>query len=169
MPNFNVRGQQGVDEDGTIPHPYDRPSLATVFPEYQGVRIPYEPNNSVEEFFTKGAVVTTSVNVSSRNDKGSYNVGFGHTNDQGFVPGNRYIRTNLNAGGSARLSNKLNVSSSFNVVRTDKTAPPTAAGFGSNPSNNTASLFANILYTPRNIDLFALPYENPLDNQFPHL
>jgi len=163
-PNFSVRGQQGVGEDGTIPHPYDREDLATAFPEFQGARIPYQPNNSVEDFFTTGAVTSTSVNVTSNNDKGSYNVGFGHTNDQGFVPGNKYIRTNFNAGGSVSLSNNLNVSSSFNVVRTDKTSPPTAAGFGSNPTGGTASLFSNILYTPRNIDLFALPYENPLDN-----
>jgi len=30
----------GVGTDGTILHPYSRAALATVFPEYQGLRIP---------------------------------------------------------------------------------------------------------------------------------
>ena len=82
--------------------------------------------------------------------------------DEGFVPGNLYRRLNFSVGGTAKLANKFNISSSFNYVRTDRDTPPAAIGFGSNPAG--ASLFANILYTPRSIDLFGLPFENPLDN-----
>ncbi|SMC64257.1 SusC/RagA family TonB-linked outer membrane protein [Cellulophaga tyrosinoxydans] len=163
-PNFNSRGTNGIALDGTVAHPYDRESLATAFPEYQGARYDYKPYNSVEQFFKTGGVTTTSLNVSSANEKGSFNVGVGHTNDEGFVPNNNYVRTNFSIGGTTKLSNKINVSSSFNIVRTDTKAPPTAAGFGSNSSNGTASLFANLLYTPRSVDLFGLPFENPLDN-----
>ena len=31
----------GIAADGTILHPYSRAALASVFPEYQGLRIPY--------------------------------------------------------------------------------------------------------------------------------
>jgi outer membrane receptor protein involved in Fe transport len=69
---------------------------------------------------------------------------------------------NLSGGGTTKLSNGFTFSSIMNYVKTDKSAPPTAAGFGSNAA--FPSVFANILYTPRNIDLFNLPFSNPLDN-----
>ncbi|MAQ75273.1 MAG: SusC/RagA family TonB-linked outer membrane protein, partial [Aquimarina sp.] len=161
-PNFNVRGQQGIAADGTVPHPYDREALATALPQFQGARYEYRPYDSVEQFFKTGSVVTTSVNASSSSEKGNINVSFGHTDDEGFVPTNEYRRVNFSLGGSMKLSNKLSINTSMNYVRTDRFIPPTAVGFGSNPAG--ASLFANVLYTPRSIDLFGLPYENPLDN-----
>ncbi|RZS99943.1 SusC/RagA family TonB-linked outer membrane protein [Aquimarina brevivitae] len=162
-PNFNVRGQQGVAADGTVPHPYDRESLASVFPQFQGARYEYRPYDSVENFFKTGSVMTTSVNASSSSEKGNINVSFGHTDDEGFVPTNEYKRVNFSLGGSMNLSNKLSINTSMNYVRTDRLVPPTAVGFGSNPSG--ASLFANVLYTPRSVDLFGLPFENPLTNE----
>ncbi|MDY8134431.1 SusC/RagA family TonB-linked outer membrane protein [Aquimarina sp. 2201CG5-10] len=161
-PNFNVRGQQGVAADGTVPHPYDRDALATAFPEFQGARYEYRPYDSVEDFFTTGSVITTSVSTSGSSENSNYSINFGRTEDEGFIPTNEYNRLNFSAGGSTKLSNKFTVSSSFNYVRTDRVTPPTAVGFGSNPAG--ASLFANVLYTPRSVDLFGLPYENPLDN-----
>jgi hypothetical protein len=35
-------GGSGIATDGTILHPYSRAALASVFPEYQGLRIPYQ-------------------------------------------------------------------------------------------------------------------------------
>ncbi|WP_299440277.1 SusC/RagA family TonB-linked outer membrane protein [uncultured Aquimarina sp.] len=161
-PNFNTRGQQSVGADGTVPHPYDRDDLATAFPQFQGARYEYRPYDSVEDFFTTGSVVTTSIGASGSSENSNYNINFGRTEDEGFVPNNEYNRLNFSAGGSTKLSNKFTISSSFNYVRTDKVTPPTAVGFGSNPAG--ASLFANVLYTPRSVDLFGLPFENPLDN-----
>lgn len=161
-PRFDTRGQQGIGADGTIPHPYDRADLATAFPEFQGASYEYKPYNSVERFFRSGAVISNSVNAGFSSDKGSYNVAFGHTSDEGFVPTNIYKRINFSFGGNAKLSNKFSINSSINFTITDRVTPPTAVGFGSNPAG--ASLFANLLYTPRNVDLFGLPFENPLDN-----
>ena len=162
-PNFNVRGQQGIAADGTVPHPLDRADLATAFPEFQGARYDYRPYESVEQFFKTGSVTTTSVSASSAGEKGNINVAFGHTDDEGFVPTNEYRRVNFSLGGSMKLSNKLSINTSMNYVRTDRFIPPTAVGFGSNPAG--ASLFANVLYTPRSIDLFGLPFQNPLTNE----
>ncbi len=161
-PSFDTRGERGIAADGTVSHPYANTSFSDAFPEYAGARYDYKPYNSVEKFFKTGSVVTTSIGVSKADENTTYSVNFGRTEDEGFVPGNVYKRLNFSAGGSANLSNNFRISSSFNYVRTDKDTPPTAVGFGSNPSG--ASLFANILYTPRSLDLFGLPFENPLDN-----
>ena len=50
-PNFNVRGTQGVDADGTVPHPYAYIATPDRFPEYQGARVAYAPQNNVKPFF----------------------------------------------------------------------------------------------------------------------
>ena len=163
-PSFDTRGQQGIAADGTVPHPYDRANLASVFPEFQGARYEYRPYDSVEEFFDTGNVINTSVSASASGENSNISFSFGQTDDEGFVPNNSYERLNLSIGGSAKLSNKFTISSSMNYVRTDRIAPPTASSFGSNPNDGSASLFANILYTPRSVDLFGLPFENPLDN-----
>jgi hypothetical protein len=46
--------------------------LSSVFPEYQGLRIPYQaaPNN-VKDFFRIGAVINTSVNLAGTSDDGT--------------------------------------------------------------------------------------------------
>ncbi len=163
-PNFNVTGAQGVDENGNVPHPYDREALAGVFPQFQGADYAYRPYDSVDRFFTTGGVTTTSIGVNSASEKGAYNVSFGRTDEEGFVKTSTYQRINFSAGGSTELANGLKVSSSFNFTRTDRTTPPTAVAFGSNPAAGTASLFANVLYTPRSVDLIGLPFENPIDN-----
>lgn len=161
-PSFDTRGERGINADGTVPHPYSQTSFSDAFPEFANATYEYKPYNSIERFFTTGSVVTTSISASKATDNASYSVNFGRTEDEGFVPGNLYKRLNFSAGGSANLSNNFRISSSFNYVRTDRDTPPTAVGFGSNPVG--ASLFANVLYTPRSVDLFGLPFENPLDN-----
>jgi TonB-linked SusC/RagA family outer membrane protein len=159
-PNFDTRGTQGIDLNGNVPHPYDYNGLNKVFPEYKNVKVAYKPYDNVKPFFKTGTVATTSVNIGGRSDNTAYNLSVGNTNDEGFIENNSYKRLNLSAGGSTKLSNGITFSSVLNYVRTDKTAPPTAAGFGSNAV--APSVFSNILYTPRSFDLFGLPYEDPL-------
>ena len=161
-PHFSARGQQGIAADGTIPHPYDRPALADAFPQFQGARYEYRPYDSVEDFFTTGDVVNTTIGVNSSNEKGNFNVSVGRTVDAGFVETSKYKRLNFSAGGNVKLANKLNISTSLNYTVTDRVTPPTGISFGSNPTG--ASLFSNVLYTPRSVDLFGLPYQNPIDN-----
>ncbi len=163
-PRFGTAGQQGIAADGTIPHWYSTVAgYDTVFPEFQGVRVPYAPQNNVEPFFSTGVVNSTTVSVGGRSETTTYNLGVGRTDDKGFIENNRYQRINLNMGGQTKLSNKFTISSSVNYSKIDKVAPPTAAGFGSNPSAGAVSAFANILYVPRSFDLFGVPFQNPID------
>src|SRR5262249_30251232 len=61
------------------------------------------------------------------------------------------------------LTDKLTFNGTYNFARTDFQTPPTGAGYGSN-TTGAPSIFANIFYVPRNIDLSAWPHENPIDH-----
>ncbi len=158
-------GGSNIGADGTILHPYSRASLAAVFPEYQGLRIPYEakPNN-VKDFFRTGAVINTSVNLAGASDDGntSYNFNFGNLNDEGFTPGNVLKRTSFSAGGRSKLSNDFTISGTMNFSRTDFLTPPVARSNGSGVQGTGLSIFADIFYTPRNVDLQNWPSQHPV-------
>lgn len=169
-PAFDTRGTQGISAEGTVPHPYAQYGAA-VFPQFfetnslgevVPINVPYAPQNNVKPFFRVGAVSTTSLSIGGRSENTSYNLSVGHTDDQGFIDNNNYQRLNLSTGGRTKLSNGFTFSTVMNYVRTERSSPPTAAGFGSNAV--APSVFANILYTPRSLDLFGLPFENPNDN-----
>ena len=171
-PGFNEEGfggwgasTSGISADGTYNHPYNRANLANVFPEFQGQTLPWqaEPDN-VKDFFRTGVVRNTSVNIASRSDDGkvSYNVNFGHLDDDGFTRGNSSTRTNFSVGGRAVLSNKFTVNSTINVSRTDFKTPPVALSSGSGTTGTGLSVFADVFYTPRNVPLMDLPYQNPV-------
>ena len=156
-PAFGTVGTQGIDQNGLIPNPYPKLDGDTNYQE----KVAYKPYNNVKPFFKTGYVNTTSVNVNGKGGDTSYNLSFGNTSDEGFIDNNSYRRLNLSTGGTTKLSNGFTFSTVMNYVRTDKVAPPTAAGFGSNAA--APSVFANILYTPRSIDLFGNPYEKAVD------
>ena len=72
-----------------------------------------------------------------------------------------FQKHNFSLGGTTELNNGVKINSSFNYVDSDLRRPPAAVGAGSNPAG--ASLFANLIYPPRSIDLNNLPYESPID------
>ncbi len=161
-PAFDVRGQNGVDENGQVAHPLDRPRYNEDLPEYIGARYDYKPYDNVSDFFQAGTVLNTSVSVDRNFGNGiSLNANYSYLDDTGFVPINTNTKHNAGLGGKLDLNNGLRISTSLNVVNSSRVAPPSSIGFGSNPSG--ASVFANVLYTPRSVDLINLPYENPND------
>ncbi|HMK06100.1 MAG TPA: SusC/RagA family TonB-linked outer membrane protein, partial [Flavobacterium sp.] len=168
-PRFGTRGTQGIGADGTVIDPYaylgaivSPQSFHTEDGALVPNTVPYAPQNNVKPFFSTGTINTTSVNVGGRSENTSFNLGVGHTRDEGFIEGNTYQKLNLSTGGTMKLSNGLTFSTTMNYVRSEKTAPPTAAAFGSAAAGPSA--FANILYTPRSFDLFGYPYEDPRDH-----
>lgn len=163
-PAFDVRGSNGIAADGTVEHPYDQAQYADDFPEFQGVRYPYQPYESVENFFERGNVYNTSISLEkSVGQNSAVSANYSFFSDDGFIPDdkNTYERNNFGLGARTKLANGIQLSSTFNYVSSDRVSPPAAVGFGSNPSG--ASLFANLLYTPRSIDLLNLPYQSPID------
>jgi len=152
--NWGARFDMGL----MIAHPYA--SLGAIFPQYDGLEIPYEaaPNN-VSEFFKTGLGHATSVNIAgSPGDGGSkYNVNFGYTTEDGYIPNNGLTRYNIGMGGTTKLSNKFSVTATANYSNLRVNTPPIAA----NNAVGSVSLFTRLLFIPRNVDLGNLPFEDP--------
>lgn len=164
-PNFNTRGERGISADGTVDHPYSRfqdEDLLEAFPEFQGARYDYIPYDNVEAFFRTGNVWNTSVNIRGAAEKVNYNVSYGYLNDIGFTPGNSLQRNNFGFGGNADLSNNFTIGATFNYTNTDYETPPIAASLGSGTIGDGGSVFGDVFYTPRSVDLMGLPFESPL-------
>lgn len=168
-PNFNTRGGRGIDADGQVQHPLDRltdPSLKAQFPEFNGARYDYRNYNSTENFFETGYVSNTSVNIQGGAEKATFSGTFGYTDDKGFLPGNTVRKLNLGIGGRVELANNLILNSTFNYVKTDYATPPISYGDGSGIfAGGGLSVFSDVFYVPRGIDLIGLPFEAPADNR----
>lgn len=117
-----------------------------------------------ESFFRNGNVYNTSLQIAGGTGATNYHASFGYQDEEGFTPGNDLKKLNFGLGLNSALTEKLSLRSSFMYTNTDMVTPPLNAGFGSNPANGIPSTYANVLYTPRNVDLGGLPFENPVDN-----
>ena len=155
----------GISEDGyaLITHPYDQSNLAEAFPEFQGAQYEYRPYDNVEDFFQTGTVLNTSVSVDRNFGNGiSFNANYSYLDDTGFTPNTFLDKHNAGLGGKINLDNGLRIQATLNVVNSNRQAPPASFNYGSNPAAGDPSIFANLLYTPRSIDLTNLPYQNPI-------
>lgn len=147
------------DSNTMVRHHYNQARFAESFPEFQGVDVLYQPyENNVRDFFRQGFGTTTSINASKSTEKVSFNTNFGHTDEDGYVPGNNYTRTNFGIGGAVKLSNKFRINASFNFSQSDFTTPPISANNGV----GNFSIFTRTLFVPRNLDLNGLPFQDPI-------
>ncbi|MEL6274936.1 MAG: SusC/RagA family TonB-linked outer membrane protein, partial [Bacteroidota bacterium] len=159
---FNQPGRNAVAEDGTIPHPYQQ--YSDVLPEFDGARYDYRAYDNLGGFFQDGLIQTTSINVANRLSEGTtLNFSYGYRDEEGFIPLSTLVKHNFGLGFQTELSNGLRINSTFNYVNNDRVAPPTSDSFSSNPTAGEASIFSNIFYTPRSVDVNGLPFENPQD------
>jgi TonB-linked SusC/RagA family outer membrane protein len=149
-------------------HPYAffaNAGLKSAMADYVASVSPYKmeifPNN-ISDFFRTGIISNTSMNISGGGEKVSYNVSAGYNNEQGYIEFNGLRKLNLGLGINAQLSKKLTANTSFSFSNTDQSSPPLSAGQGNN-ANDFPSVLANVMYTPRQVDLMGWPYENPVD------
>lgn len=171
-PSFEEGGVSGwgrqplIDANGTLEHPYSSTRVTKTkeaFPEFQDARYDWKVYDSLEKILADGGTSSTSININGATPDGNttYNVNVGYLDDDSFVPGNSLTRANISVGGRSKLSNRFTVSATMNYSRTDYDSPPIAASRGNGTEG--LSLFANIFFTPRSIDLMGLPFENPID------
>jgi len=155
-----------------VPHIYENNSYQSsqgggsyndFFPEYVGATYAYKPYDNVEGFFRKGASLVNSVNFSGGSENTRFNASYTNTDTEGITPGNAIVRNNLSIGGSSKLDNGLVITGSINYILSDLTSPPTASSRGSNADGGSSSVFANVLYTPRSVNLNGLPWEDSLN------
>jgi TonB-linked SusC/RagA family outer membrane protein len=152
-------------------HPYyEHRALFPEYPEFANLDgttqekgyIPSAQPNNIKDFFQLGTSLTTAATAGVSGDIGSFNVSFNRTSEEGYIKNNNLDRTNITIGGLANITNRLNITGNFSFVQTDFKTPTIGAGTGSN-SEGGPSVFANLFYTPRNIDLMGWPYENPFN------
>ncbi len=136
-------------------------SAAGASPGTAGPYIPQAYPNNVKDFFQTGNTLTTSVNAGVTGEMGSFNVAFNRTGEEGYIANNNLNRTTISIGGIANITKKLIFNANFTYAKTDFQSPTVGAGLGSN-SNGGPSVFANLFYTPRNINLMGWPYTNPV-------
>lgn len=149
-------------------HPYfEKAALFPDYPEFaldgstkEKAYVPQAYPNNVKDFFQTGTSLTTSVNAGVNGDIGSFNVSFSRTGEDGYIKNNEMNRNNFTIGGIANITKKFFLTGNFSYVKTDFKTPTVAAGLGSN-SDGGPSVFANLFYVPRNIDLMGWPYQNP--------
>ena len=173
-PSFDVRGSNGIDENGQIEHPLDQDNARNryndIFPEFIDADYEYRPYESVENFFQKGLVSNTSIAIENNLGNGSaISTTYSYLSDEGFTPkldaergggASNFLRKhNFGLGARTQLANGLNVKATFNYSQSDRRIPPTGAGFGGDGNG----LFAALVFTPRSVDLNNLPYQSPLD------
>ncbi|NEU70188.1 SusC/RagA family TonB-linked outer membrane protein [Spirosoma agri] len=150
-------------------HPYSfftNTALRSAMAPYVASVSPYQmqiyPDN-VKDFFRTGIISNTSLNVSGGSEKVGYNLSVGYNKEQGYIPENGLTRLNIGAGIRAQLSKKVSINTSFNYANTDQYSPPLSAGTGNNTLNGFPSVLANVMYTPRQVDLMGWPFESPVD------
>ncbi len=153
----------GLNAPDSIPHPLSNANATkNEFPELLGTKVPYQayPNN-VKDFFKQGFSANTSLNVSGGTETLSYNASLSYLEDEGFIPNNTLSKLNFGIGFNAQVTEKFNVSTSFNYAATAQKTPPISAATGNSTAGAGSSIFSNVFFTPRNIDLMGMPFETP--------
>ena len=159
---------------GYLQHPFTTASSATGIPQILDVLgiaedalYEWRPYDSVGQFFKTGHAFSNNINIrgASEDGKVSYNFNYGNLEDEGFTRGNTLRRNTLSFGGKAQLSNNFTLNGTLNFSQTNFKSPPVAATYGSNVGGEGSSVFANVFYTPRSVDLMGLPYQNPVTGE----
>ena len=154
---------------GFVRHPFITASFATGLPTaaaLQGIdaNTPYEwKAYDNTRFFQTGTIINNNININSGSDDGKiiYNINYGNLQDEGFTPGNKLTRDAISLGGKAELSNNFTVRGTLNYTNTLFKAPPVSGGGGSSPLGSRESVFSNIFFTPRSVDVMGIPYQHP--------
>ncbi|GGB13359.1 SusC/RagA family TonB-linked outer membrane protein [Puia dinghuensis] len=140
------------------------PSLVAAFPSlYAGKTQDFKSyTNNVKDFFRTGLISTTSVNVGASGPTTTFNANYTYTADNGFTPNNRVWKNNFGLGGTAKLANNFSANAVLNFAITDMRTPTVGAN-GGGGSADVASVFGDLIFTPRSVNLMGLPFQNPVD------
>lgn len=169
-----------IDPDypaGTIPHPlvdqtvpYGAARFKTAFPELlqangRGIAVPLVPHDIIGGFFRQGRVLENGIQINSTGDKTSLNASVSRTKNEGIIPNSSTDRTTLSFGGNATLNNSINIAGSVAYTNTNQQSPQSGAGYFSDygSGGSGGSIYSRLFYLPRNFDLNAYPFENPVD------
>lgn len=159
---FSNWGAKFTDPPAQYNHPYNKAALADAFPQYQGATYDYKPYNSVPNFFRTGIVSNSSINIAGTGNGTTFSANYSYLDDRGFTPNNSLTKNTFGMGGSAKLNNNITLTGTINYVITDFKTPAIGTSNGSG-ADAGISVFGDLIYTPRSVDLMGWPYQNPLD------
>ncbi|PAU93536.1 hypothetical protein CK503_10265 [Aliifodinibius salipaludis] len=181
-PNLFGSDFRGFADDGTvlIDHPLTQHgATAQAFPDLQNADYRYEAKpDPMGSFFRDGLASTSSIGINGGTQDLRLNLNYSRNEEQGFTPNNKLNRNTFSIGAEYSVFSDLTAQTTFNMSLTDVQSPATAAGGGSGPAaaGGSTSVFGDVFYTPRSIDL-SIPYQNPQtggsayyrsDNAIPH-
>jgi TonB-linked SusC/RagA family outer membrane protein len=172
--------------EGMVPHPLAANAYplaqgsATAFPEIftdidgdgqqdDPVAVPYTNYDIIGGFFKTGKVHENSISISGGNDKATLNSTISRMDNTGMIPGSDASRTSISVGGTSNLNNGLIINGTLNYVNTTQKTPQSGPSIYTDYSGSAgSSIYGRLFYLPRNYNLNAYPFENPLtgDNMF---
>lgn len=134
-----------------VPHPLASNPLT---PQFADILVPYEASpDNIRDFFKTGIGSTYSVNIASSQEKTSFNLSAGYTTEGGIIGNNDLQRFNVSVGGTAKLSDKLDVSATLSYSTRKRN------------SQSGSTIFDLLRVLPRNLDLINLPFQDPLTGE----
>ena len=157
---------RGFDEDGTVlvAHPLlSHGPTAAAFPSLEDEEYRFEARtNPVDAFFRTGLGSSTRFTISGNTGNIALNTAYSRNTEEGFTPNNRIQRDHFSLGVQYPVNTRISSTTIVNLSRTSTESPPLSASVGSGPpvGGGTTSVFSDLFYTPRSIDL-GIPFENP--------
>ncbi len=179
-PSFDSQNEQvfggdfsSLDDEGVLlRHPYlSGRQFASQYPGQTFDQYRYQAYNSVDEFFQSGLSSQTHVSLEHRREQSLLQASYGLSADEGFTPrledgqrSNYYRRQSLSLAYLTDITSRLTLSATARLIQSERRTPPAApaSGFGT-IGRQVPSLFSDVFYTPRSVDLYGLPYQSQLD------
>lgn len=141
------RGINGIADPNATVNPFGAGAQYAYFgPKYaEGTKL----YDNVDAFFKKGFTQRHNLNVDGGSDVSTFRLSLSYLDQDGVVPNTAFERLTAKLGGTAKFSDKLNISSSFTYVNstTDKA------------SKGAGGYLLNLLNYPQDLDV--RDYINP--------
>jgi TonB-linked SusC/RagA family outer membrane protein len=128
-----------------------------------------KPYNFLNEFFQTGSLTENSLTFNAGGENTGLSATVSRMDNTGIVPNSKSNRTTISMGGNAKLANGLTINGTVNYTNTNQATPPSAPSYFSDyGGQGDATIFSRLFYLPRNFNLMAYPFENPVtgDNIF---
>ncbi len=129
---------------------------------FDGVEVPYTPvHNRIRDFYRNGQTMSNTINLSSGNDKGGFNMSMSDMSANGITPNNSYNRKTINLGLNYSLTEKLGIKSNINYSNEYNKNPPNVGN-----QDNTIPVALYNLSNSMPLDLLDEKKYNAAGNEF---
>lgn len=110
------------------------------------------PHDNVKEFFQTGVTYTNDVSLAAGNEKSSFRLSLGNTDQKGIVPNSKFSRTSVRLNAQTDVGKFVTVSAGANFIQ--------SGGNRLQNGSNLSGVMLSLMRAPSSYDL-AAGYENP--------